>query len=536
MSKVPQGILESLTRYIRENPIRMHMPGHKGMTTRPVQEMPGKVLEAVKALDITEVPGMDNLHYPRGAIRATERALSRAFGTSRTHCLVNGATSGILASLLAIRMTLGKGRIIVPRNAHRSIVSGLVLSGLEPLFVYPEYDASLGGYLPLQVSDIKKQLKGWPSNGRCSLAGRIKDIRGMVLVNPTYFGMARDTSGLCLLAGEMGIPVVADEAHGTLFPFSGRFPPSAIGTGASLVVHGVHKTSKAFTQTGLLHVAQTCTDMFPGLAENVQEALRLVQSTSPSYLLLASLERAMEDFSQDSEWVQTVVESGRGLASRLSRIQGLEVRVPWEGTEPNGDTARPGRDRGFLWDPGKILVGVSALGITGPQAQAILWEKNRVVPEMVGFDYVLLMVTGSDTSSTIERVVRGFEALSNECLGPGATVAALQYSRPLPGEREGCKFFTKTLEQEPPRAKRVMSLSQAFYSNSRPFSLRDSIGKICADTIFIYPPGSPIVVPGERIDDAIVKYLNAAMKCGLEVLGRGYSDYQREMKVFCVEQ
>ncbi len=527
MDKLPHGILESITSYINEKPVRMHMPGHKGLAFPSSSfETPEHVLDAAKALDVTEVPGLDNLHYPRGAIKAAEKALSRAFGTATSYCLVNGATSGILASLLAIRMTLGQGRIIVPRNVHRSIISGLILSGLEPLFVYPEYDSYFGGYLPVTVSDIKAQVGGFDSPGESGPIGGISDIKGMVVVNPTYFGVARDISDFCFLAGEMDIPVMADEAHGTLFSFSENMPPSAIECGAALVVHGAHKTSQAFTQTGLLHVTQGCIEAFPDLAVNVQEALRLVQSTSPSYLLLASLEKAIGDFQQDSQWVRTVIESGHELTSRLSKVPGIEVRMPRQ------------RDRGLLWDPGKALVGVSGLGISGPQARAYLWERSRIVPEMAGPDYVLLMVTGSDDSNIIDRVVKGFHDISDVCLGSGAHDVARNVARPAGfshRETADSKIQTRILEQEPPRPKAAMPVAQAFYSKSKPFALKDSLGRISADTVFIYPPGSPIIVPGERISESVVEYLNAAIDCGLEVLGRGYSDHQRELRVFCVE-
>ena len=262
MDKLPHGILESITSYINENPVRMHMPGHKGLSFPSSGFVaPEDVLNAAKALDVTEVPGLDNLHYPRGAIKAAEKAFSRAFGTGTSYCLVNGATSGILASLLAIRMTSGQGRIIVPRNASLTYLC-LILSGLEPLFVYPEYDSYFGGYLPVTVSDIKAQVGDFNSPRKSGPIGEISDIKGMVLVNPTYFGVARDISDVCLLASEMDIPVVADEAHGSLFSFSENMPPSSIECGAALVVHGAHKTHRHFPNS-LLHVTQGCIEAFP---------------------------------------------------------------------------------------------------------------------------------------------------------------------------------------------------------------------------------------------------------------------------------
>ncbi len=528
MSKTSWGIIESIAAYINQNPVRMHMPGHKGVgghlgaehcSVSQISAKLREMLDAIKILDVTEVRGLDNLHYAKGSIQTTQNALAQAFGAASTHCLVNGATCGILASLMAIRMTLGRGQVIVPRNVHRSIISGLVLSGLEPCFVYPEYDSRFGGYLPLTASDIEAQLEKC-----CDLkqlrADALEEVKGIVLVNPTYFGVCRDITDICHFAKDIGCAVVVDEAHGTLFSFSDDFPPSAIETKASLVVHGAHKTSQAFTQAGLLHVTEACLGI-PGLASNVEEALRLVQSTSPSYILLASLEKALDDFHVDSLWVKKVRQLGQALADKLSHIEGLDIRIPKQ-------------SKGWFWDPGKVLVGVSGLGISGPQAQALLWEKGKIVPEMVGPDYVLLMITGADTPGTLERVTKAFQEISKECTGQRRMNKPTE--QPLFGKSNGnLKSLIEIFRHEPPRAKQAMSLSQAYYSRSRALSLRQSIGEISSDTVLIYPPGSPVVVPGEKIDEPIVEYLSAAISCGLEVLGRGYSSHERELKVFCVE-
>ncbi len=552
MNRAPKGIIESIASYIRQDPVRMHMPGHKGHTghegqkgheghkghetgvahscleegaVSQVSDMLCHALDSAKILDVTEVHGLDNLNYPNGAIETMQSSMAEAFGTATTYCLVNGATCGILASLIALRMTLGPGTVIVPRNAHRSIISGLVLSGLDPFFVYPEYDGGLGGYLPLTASDIETQLK------EACISGRLKPrqpgdlaeyIKGIVLVNPTYSGAYRNIAPICRLADEAGVPVIADEAHGTLFYFSKNLPASAIETGASLVIHGAHKTTQAFTQTGLLHVPVKCLDTFPALARNVEEALRLVQSTSPSYILLASLERAIESLKQDSTWVETMIQSARLIQCKLSSVRGIRVKIP-------------GEDTGLQWDPGKILIDVSGLGISGPQAQALLWEKGKVVPEMVGPDYVLLMVTGADTSSSLEAVARVFQGISDEYVGLHNAKECLPVdSYPEISVCQGGPC-SKPLRQEPPRAEAVMPLSQAFYSRGRDFSLKEAVGKISCDTVLIYPPGSPVIVPGERIGEEVVEYLSAAVDCGLEVLGRGYSGHQRELRIFCVQ-
>lgn len=538
MDKAPGGILQNIAYYIGQDPVRMHMPGHKGRikyrqgkhghkrderlrvlltaeggAVSDIVDILRGALDAVKPMDVTEIPGLDNLHYPGGVIKDMQDAMAEAFGTAATYCLINGATCGILASLIGLRMTMGPGMVIVPRNAHRSITSGLILSGLEPLFVYPEYDSSFGGYLPLKVSDIEAQLDEAASNGRLDRAG---GIRGILVVNPTYTGVCRDLTGICEYADSLGVPVIVDEAHGTLFSFSDNLPVSAIETGASLVVHGAHKTTEAFTQTGLMHVTAKCARQFPALASNVPEALRLVQSTSPSYILLASLERAIGGLKQDATWVESMIQSAHLIRRELSNIRGIRVRAPEEAN----------------WDPVKILIDVSELGISGPQVQELLWDKARVVPEMVGPDYVVLMVTGADNSSDVEKVVRAFQEISGECFGHG------RLSTGSSGEAGAgrANLIKQLLKYEPPRAETVIPLPQAFYSRSRQFSLEESVGKISCDTVLIYPPGSPVVVPGEKMTEEIAEYLRAAIACGLPVLGRGYSGSGEELRVFCLDQ
>jgi arginine decarboxylase len=540
MDKAPGGIIKSIACYIRHDPVRMHMPGHKGRIgcepcgsepkgpidpvgpsvsgTGAVSHMAKALLDAldaVKPLDVTEIPGLDNLHYPGGAIKDMQNAMAEAFGAAATYCLINGATCGILASLIALRMTMGPGMVIVPRNAHRSIISGLILSGLDPLFVYPEYDRSFGGYLPLKVADIQAQLMEGVSKD-CPDLARQGRVCGIVVVNPTYAGVCGDIGGICDYAHGCGIPVIADEAHGTLFSLSEKLPASAIETGASLVVHGVHKTTEAFTQTGLLHVTSKCLKRFPELGTSVEEALRLVQSSSPSYILLASLERAIHNLKQDATWVESMIKSAHLMKRELSNVRGIRVRTP--------ENAK--------WDPAKILVDVSGLGVSGPEVQRLLWDKARVVPEMVGSDYVVLMVTGADTAGDVEKVVRAFRGISNRCVEQGYFTTT-QSDESRPGRAGACAGL---LGHEPPWAEAVIPLSQAFYSRSREYSLEQAVGKISCDTVLIYPPGSPVVVPGEKMTEEIVEYLRQAMNCGLEVVGRGYSGSEKELKVFCLDQ
>jgi len=497
--RMNEGILAQIESYIKREPVRMHTPGHKGFRTKSAcfhleTELPaiGDIIDRLHVIDVTELPGLDNLHYPSDAIKRSEETFALVFGARKTFFLVNGATAGILAALLAVRMNFGKGYVLVPRNVHRSVISGLILAGLEPLFVYPEYDRRLGGYLPLAYKSVKRKLE----------EDFHKEIRAVLIVNPTYYGISRNLTSTCNLVHGAHIPVIVDEAHGTHFPFSNELPPSALHTGADIVIHGTHKTTPALTQTGLLHVTHGCAERFHDLSQNIEEALRLIQSSSPSYILLASLERSLEAFKDGAKWVKEGVRLGREISRRLSKIEGIYVRVP-------------SCDSGLLHDPGKVCVDVSGLKITGRKARDFMWSRWKVAPEMVGPQDVLLLVTGSDGDETLSILEKAFKELAITFLNENHRQVALL--------------------GEPPRPVQILPLKEAFFSPARSLLISSAEGEISADTVLIYPPGSAILVPGEKIDAEVVEYIETARNLGLEVLGRGYYREESEMRVFCVE-
>jgi len=456
---------------------------------------------------MTESPGLDNLHYPSGCILRTEERAEKLFGSQRTYFLVNGATSGIQASLLAIKMTLGGGTIVLPRNVHKSLVPAMAMSGLEPVFVWPEYDSSLGGYLPLSWENLRCGLDSALSSGQ--------NLKAVFTIDPTYSGFARDMSEIAREVHARGLALVVDEAHGTHFSNGEGLPPHALAAGADLVVHGAHKTTVAYTQTAFLHLGQGADARFPGLELAVEEALRAVLTTSPSYILMASLEQAIEALEQqDGEWINHGTNVALEIASRLSKIPGISVA--------GFDAPLPA---GLFHDPSKLLVNLDGLAITGPKAAKYLVNNCGVVPEMVGPNRVLLLVSGAHGDADVEAVEKAFLQLSKRFLAKDES------------ECEGCKEAAATsgVLQGVPRPKRVMTLREAFLSVSRPIPIKEAVGKTSADTVVIYPPGSPILTPGERIDPDVVEYILHARAVGLNLLGRGVHGTEGELKVFCVD-
>lgn len=508
-----RGIIEAMCKYSSLKPVRMHMPGHKGRRAFPVDYMSrsltpkraSSLLDQLRAVDMTESPGLDNLHYPSGCIRATEARAEKLFGSGRTYFLVNGATSGIQAALIATKMTLGGNSLVLPRNVHKSLVSAMAMSGLEPVFVWPDYDPSLGGYLPLTWKRLNEALDALPKDQ--------EQPKAVFTIDPTYSGYATDMSEIAREVHARGMALIVDEAHGTHFSNGEGLPPDALAAGADLVIHGAHKTTVAFTQTAFLHLGKGAEDRFPGIELAVEEALRAVQTTSPSYILMASIEQAIEVLERDDgQWIDHGTKVAVELAGRLSKIPGISV-AGFDRPLPSG----------LFHDPSKLLVNLN-LSVGGPAAVKYLVQKCKVVPEMTGPGYILLLVSGSHGPKDIDAVEKAFKDLSD------------RFAR-HPDENQSCKEAAATVTNsgEVPRPTRVMSVRDAFLSKSQPLLIEDALGKISADTVVIYPPGSPIVTPGERIDRDVVEYILHARRAGLNLLGRGVHGTEGELKVFCVE-
>lgn len=493
------GIIDSLSNYVQKAPLRMHMPGHKGkrvlLGLKPENKGVQGLLDGLRLLDVTEVSGLDNLHYPCGCIDKVQERAAKLFGSSRSFLLVNGATAGVHASLLATRMALGEGSVVVSRNAHRSVISALALSGMEPLFVWPKYDPDFGGYLPLEEKEVEKTLAEQEGFG---------PIKAVLATDPTYSGFSRDLKSMARLAHTKDAVLIVDEAHGTHFKFHQNRPFSSLDEGADLVVHGAHKTSCAFTQTGLLHVGKDAPGLFEGLIPAVEEALRVSQTTSPSYILMASLEVALDVLEEDgSAWVKRGAENGYELAARLSGISGISV-AGFKAAMPTG----------LFKDPGKILVKVSTLGLDGSFAAEHLRKKERLEVEMATAEGVLLIVTGADTSADIDVAEASFRRLADRAPRyPKARKALFSTRRPV----------------------KKMPLRDAFFAISEEVGIQKATGRVSSDTVIVYPPGSPLIVPGEVFDQEIVDTILEAKKTGLNCLGRAIGGKDPEMKVFCVK-
>jgi len=436
----------------------LHVPAHRQKAPRG-----GALLRETYRLDLTELPGTDDLHCPRGPIGRAQELAARAWGADHTFFLVNGSTVGLQALVL----TAAGRRLALPRNVHRSVGAALILSGAEPVWMDPVF-----------LPDFN--LSAW-IEPRC-LAETLSEQRpdAVLMVRPTYFGLAGDLRALAVLAHGAGIPLLVDEAHGAHLRFHPALPPDAMACGADASVQSTHKTGGALTQASMLHLRDGILD-----AGRMGSTLNLLQTTSPSFPLLASLDLARRHLVREGKTrLESVLDLAGFLRQRLGRCQGLTVLGP-------GDVPE-----GFL-DPTRLLVTTRGAGLTGYETARILWERYRVGVELAAPDLILAVLgpgTGREDGLALAW------ALEDLCRREGR---ALQ---PVPAD-------------QPPRPAVRMKPREAWLTGRRREALAQAVGLVSAELIAVHPPGLVIICPGEEITPEVVECLDRAVRLNLSVHG-----------------
>ncbi len=445
-------LFEALSRYRGQVRAPLHVPGHKlgAGAPAPWHNLTGSDM---LALDLTEAPGLDDLHAPSGVIAEAQHLAADAFGARRSFFLVGGTTAGLHALILA---ACRPGEVLaVPRFAHRSILGAMILAGVRPCWVRVCFHEELDIATHLDIDSLR------------AAAG---DSSAMILVNPTYHGTTGNLAAEIDLGRERGVPVLVDEAHGTHFHFHPELPASALSLGADAVVQSMHKTGGSLTQSSICHLGPD-----HRLSETrVQEMLRLVQSTSPSYILMASLDLARRNLALHghSQW-DRALQLAAEARTKLSAVRGIRVHP----------TA----------DPTKLLIDVRGRGISGFQAADWLWSRGVAV-EVAGLCYVLGVLTPGDTPETVSTLV---EAASSLPQGDG----------------------TPPRPPEPPWPEVVIPPREAYLGGKESVPLEKALGRIAAEMVAPYPPGIPVVAPGEQLTGDVVGYLQFAVRAGYRFQG-----------------
>jgi arginine/lysine/ornithine decarboxylase len=446
---------EGLQKYHQQGFRSFHTPGHKGR-----QEF-FYGLDFI-GFDLTELPGLDKLSSASGIIAQAQRRAAQIFGAEESFFLVNGATAGNQAMLLALGETAEDRKVVIVRQSHKSVMSALVLTGAAPQYltplIHPEFNLPLG-------LDLKDRMIEWDTAAACHIT------------YPSYYGSVPDLELLIADRNQRGdrCPLLIDQAHGSHY-LGTLFPPSALALGADLVLHSTHKTLSALTQAAMLHVQgkNICRD-------RLRQALDMLQSSSPSYLLLASLELAGEHALAEERW-QALFEEVENLHFQVGNFLRLL----------NKDDAGTYGIKTTDWS--KILINTRSLGKSAPDCVDYLRNKHGLEPELWDQENILFLLGIGNTPEDIRALTKGLKGLAGGLNGPEL--------RDLP-PRSGLSV------KEYPVLPQRLTPRQAFLARRRQLPLRESGGHIAAQTISPYPPGIPLIVMGEEITPEIVEILLA---------------------------
>lgn len=450
-----------------------YAPGHKrgkGLSDRLANLWGKSVFEH----DLPELPDFDNLFAPSGGIQEAQELAAAAFGADKTWFLVNGSTCGVIAAIVA---TCGMGdKIILPRNSHQSAIAGLILSGASPIFITPDYDPSGDLAHSITPDAVSQALKQHP------------DAKAVMLLYPTYHGVCGDIQAIAQRVHDYNIPLLVDEAHGAHLRFHPDLPASAMSAGADLSIQSTHKVLAAMTQASMLHIQGHRLD-----PERLSQALQLVQSTSPSALLLASLDAARQ---QMMLYGEMLISRTLGLAEaareQIQHIRGVSVL---------NATNTPGC---LILDPTRLTVNVTGLGLTGFAADDIFCDQLGVIAELPTFQHLTFILSLGNTAEDIQQLVQAFAHLNQPDSRPDT----------FPRQNLCQPEMTPGLIQEP-----SMSPRDAFFASKARLPLDQSVGHISAEWVCPYPPGIPVLMPGEAIASTTVEYLRQVQQFGGYITG-----------------
>lgn len=453
--KSEKRLFQLLQEHRKYGALPMHMPGHKRNCSAPYLQALGA------SLDITEINGFDNLHSACGILQeAMDRAAHR-WGSRKSYFLVGGSTCGILAGIYA---AIERGeRILMARNCHRSVYNAVELTGASPVYLTPQWDPNWGLQGPITPEQVKAAIAENP------------DVGLVVLTSPTYDGILSEVAEIADVVHAAGIPLLVDEAHGAHLDLSPYFTGGAVKGGADLVVQSLHKTLPSLTQTAIAHV---CTDRID--MRRFSDALAIFETSSPSYLLLASIDECLHYMDESAfEMWNAAIEENRSAFSSLAKLCVLGY----------GDTVPlPSWRR----DSSKLLVSTNFSDLTGPELAALLRRQYNIEVEMAAGGYVLAMTGPGDTGETIGAFAKALCEIDRSC----------KTSTPCP-----CPA--------PPVPERICGIYAAKRGRHSIVERRQALGKISGEYIYAYPPGIPLVVPGERLDRDVLAYLDALASQGV---------------------
>ncbi len=472
--KISMPLIEAMLQYKSEDVYPLHTPGHKG--GRGMQRLLRQELGASVQMDVSLMSELDDIHEPETYIKEAQELAAQTYGSDACFWAVNGTSQAIHAMLLT---ALNPGeKLLLPRNAHRSVAGGLVLGGIEAVYLQPEYQPEFGIQMQVTVQQIEAAL------------AQDSKIKAVLLTSPNYYGVAADVQAIADCCHAHNAVLLVDEAHGPHLGFSELLPPSALQCGADACAQSTHKILGAMTQCSMLHVQGARLDL-----QRAADVMSLLTTTSPNYLLMASLDAARAQVqAYGGEMVASAVQAAAKLRSLCATYSGLRVM----------ETADCG---GLQLDSTKVTVNFAAWGYTGVEVGE-LFREARVAVELVDAYNVLFLVTYADVTTDYDEALARIAAVLNK----------MQAQKRAP--------LQLAAAAKVPQTQAVLPLRDVFYRAKKTVPLAEAAGKICGEQVSFYPPGIPVLLPGELVTEEIIAYCRAQKELGLPVSGPADSSLQ----------
>lgn len=482
-----EHLFDKLEKYNELDYYPYHMPGHK-------RRLSGAMPKDVMEMDITEIDGFDNLHQPEEILKQLQQEAAALFGAKKSYYLVNGSTSGILTAISSV--FLQEGHLLIARNCHRSVYHAAYLRNLKLSYLYP---AVVEGYSICEAitpEQVEEALEKDP------------EIGAVVIVSPTYEGRIAKVKQIAEIVHKHGIPLIVDEAHGAHLGFHKKMVKNSCSLGADIVIHSVHKTLPAMTQTALLHINGDLVD-----CRRVERFLKIYQSSSPSYVLMAGIDNALTMVKETGEKLfEAFINNWEYMMQQLSACKVLEI-FPWQKEKQ---------------DIGKLVIGVQKTGLSGRQFYDILLQEYFLQLEMAQGSYVLAMFTIGDTKEGFRRMVKALLELDKKFASQkeeeeknniSQQKNILQQKDILQRNILQKDISQKDISKKDIFPKKGIPLSQAWDMVSEDLPIEKCSGRLAGDFINCYPPGIPIIVPGEVLTPEILDTIAEEKKLGITLQG-----------------
>lgn len=459
-------IYEGLVKLRKKRIVPFDVPGHKRGRGNP--ELVELLGEKCVGIDVNSMKPLDNLGHPISIIRDAEELAAEAFGAAHAFLMIGGTTSSVQTMILS---TCKAGdKIILPRNVHKSAINALVLCGAIPIYIEMSVDPKIGIALGLENDRVAQAIKAHP------------DAKAILINNPTYYGICSDLKGLTEMAHAAGMKVLVDEAHGAHLHFTDKLPLSAMDAGADMSAVSMHKSGGSLTQSSLLLVGD---QMNP---EYVRQIINLTQSTSASYLLMSSLDISRRNLAlRGKESFEKVIELSEYARREINAIGGYYA---YSKELVDGVSVCD-------FDVTKLSVYTQGIGLTGIEVYDLLRDEYDIQIEFGDIGNILAYISIGDRIQDIERLVGALADIKRLYSRDGKDLIAGEYIQP----------------------ELVLSPQEAFYSERRSLTLDESVGQVCGEFVMCYPPGIPILAPGERITQGLVDYIQFAKERGCSLQG-----------------